>query len=45
MNEIIITLSWISAFITLSLGSILLLFLIINGIKTGIIKKILFNKT
>jgi len=39
MNETIITLTWISAFLTLSLCGVLFLFLIINGIKNWRKKK------
>jgi len=39
MNETIITLTWISAFFTLSLCGVLFLFLIINGIKNWRKKK------
>jgi len=39
MNETIITLTWISAFLTLSLCGVLFLFLIINGIKNWRRKK------
>jgi len=39
MNETIITITWISAFLTLTLSGALFLFLIINGIKNWRKKK------
>jgi len=39
MNEPLITATWISAFITLTLCGLLFLFLIINGIKNWRKKK------